>query len=99
MKAQGMPINIIIIAIISLVVLVVLIAIFGGRMSLWGQEVSRVDQNVCKSDKMQMVEGTSCASLGENYEVVYSNFRRCKESEAPTELGCYKPGFVCCVQR
>lgn len=36
-KAQGMPINTIIIAIIALVVLVVLIAIFTGRTAIFGK--------------------------------------------------------------
>jgi len=35
-KAQGISINTIIIAAIALIVLVVLIAVFTGRISLWG---------------------------------------------------------------
>ncbi len=41
-KAQGLPINVIIVAAIALIVLVVIVAIFTGRIGLFGQKVASV---------------------------------------------------------
>lgn len=99
MKAQGMSINTIIIAAVALIVLVVLIAVFSGRMSLFGQDLTKAQQEkLCKGSGMKMVQGNDCNDLGGDWEVVYSNFRQCEEDEDPSS-GCYKPGYVCCVEK
>ncbi|MFH1850348.1 MAG: hypothetical protein ABH879_09305 [archaeon] len=50
-KAQGISLTVIIIAAIALVVLVVLIAIFMGKISLWGDDYDETQagalENVC----------------------------------------------------
>lgn len=48
-KAQGISINVIIIAVIALIVLVVIIAIFLGRINLFGAGVSEC-KGVCRDD-------------------------------------------------
>lgn len=44
-KAQGLSINVIIIAAIALIVLVVLVAIFAGRIGLFGEGVAKIGKN------------------------------------------------------
>ena len=44
-KAQGLPINVIIVAAIALIVLVVLVAIFTGRLGLFGKKVGEIGQD------------------------------------------------------
>jgi len=44
-KAQGLSLNVIIIAAIALIVLVVLVAIFTGRLGLFGREVGKIGKN------------------------------------------------------
>ena len=50
-KAQGISLNVIIVAAIGLVVLVLLVAIFTGRINIFGKGVSEAEtvgtQNVC----------------------------------------------------
>jgi hypothetical protein len=53
-KAQGLPLNVIIIAIIALIVLAVIIAIFAGKIQLFGKGVSD-----CKA------KGGECRDFGE----------------------------------
>ncbi len=96
-KAQGLSINTIIVAAIALIVLVVLIAIFTGRMGLFGRDLSGVQEGgICKSDNMQMVQGIGCDELGGDWHVIYSNFQKCEENEDPGVDGCHKSGYVCC---
>ena len=45
-KAQGISINVIIIAAIALLVLVVLSVVFTGRMGIWSQESSSCEPNI-----------------------------------------------------
>lgn len=93
-KAQGISINTIIIAAIALIVLVVLIAIFTGRMGIFGKDLSDAQKGqLCKGD-MGMVQGNSCAA---DKEQVYSNFEQCGEKDDPVSKGCMKPGYVCCT--
>ena len=44
-KAQGISINVIIIAAIALIVLVVLVAIFTGRLAIFSKEVAETGQD------------------------------------------------------
>ena len=53
-RAQGISINTIIIAALALIVLVVLIAIFTGRLGIWGQELDKQQNKKCVSD----IQGT-----------------------------------------
>ena len=55
-KAQGISINTIIISAIALIVLVVLIAIFTGRIGIWGQQVDDTSQVSCVSVGGEVVD-------------------------------------------
>ena len=72
-KAQGISINTIIIAAIALVVLVVLVAIFTGRLGLFGQKVAEVGQE-CTDFKNS--EGKAAAwrtvDCGEGYSEIFT---------------------------
>lgn len=46
-KSQGISINTIIIAAIALIVLVILIAIFAGRMGIWGKGLDDESNKEC----------------------------------------------------
>lgn len=102
-KAQGISINTIIIAAIALIVLVILIAVFAGRMGIWGKKLDKAwEGKNCESDTMKMVAGNSCPDDTNFKNQVYANFKRCetddagKLTEQPTATGCYAPGYVCC---
>ena len=45
-KAQGLPLNVVIIAVIVLIVLIVLWVIFTGRASKFSEKVSNTDENI-----------------------------------------------------
>ena len=100
-RAQGMSINTIIIAALALVVLVILIAVFTGRMGIFGRDLSGVQKGgTCgPSSDMKIVQGLDCASLGESWEVVYSNFESCQDGQDPISDGCYQAGYICCVNK
>ena len=82
-KAQGISINVIIVAIIALLVLVVLTVIFGGRMGLWNEQVGEQSSSKCTDNTDAIVRAfdQSCpegytASLG-NYEDVPAGKKCC----------------------
>ncbi|MBS3127909.1 hypothetical protein J4410_02095 [Candidatus Woesearchaeota archaeon] len=54
-KAQGLPLNVIVIAAIVLVVMVVIIAIFLGRAGQTGREIAK-----CENQGGQCMPGTRC---------------------------------------
>ena len=62
-KAQGISINTIIIAAIALIVLVVLIAVFTGRIGIWGQQVDDTTQISCTSVGGEAVDSDDCSLL------------------------------------
>ncbi len=68
-KAQGLPINVIIVAAIALIVLVVLVAIFTGRLGIFGREVSKVGQECSdfknSNDDAATWESRECLSTEE----------------------------------
>ncbi len=79
-KAQGISMNVIIIAAIALLVLVVLSIIFLGRMGSWSQNVADCETKggVCAP------QGTSCGEAGtsvEGYPVPYPGWK-CGEGES-----------------
>ena len=83
-KAQGISINVIIVAVIALLVLVVLMAIFGGRMGLWGEGVTDAQNRRCSD-----VSG---------YDVVQEG-QQCPDGTA-LSLYAYtdvSAGFKCCL--
>ena len=95
-KAQGISITTIIVAAIALIVLVVLIAVFTGRMGIFGKDLTTAqDGNLCKGDNMDVVTGSDCSSLGTDWEVTYSNFKECTDG-APD--GCLETGEYCCIK-
>lgn len=49
-KAQGLSLNVIIIAAIAIIVLVIMVVIFGGRMQLFGKGVSACE-GTCSATK------------------------------------------------
>jgi len=91
-KAQGLPINVIIVAAIALIVLVVLVAIFTGRLGLFGQEVSEVGQDC--TEFTANVEGTTHnaewqeAPCAENEREIYT------ATDADEH-----PGEHCCIAK
>ncbi len=104
-KAQGISINTIIIAAIALIVLVILIAIFAGRMGIWGKKLDASwEGKPCLSDDMKMFPGNSCPPSSEPTfkNTIYANFKKCETNadgtlkDQPGTTGCYAPGYVCC---
>ena len=67
--AQGISITTIIVAAIALVVLVVLVAIFVGKIKIWGYETANCENQggecmpseVCSTDDYQKVRRTDCS--------------------------------------
>lgn len=60
-KAQGLSITTIIVAAIALIVLVVLIAIFTGKLGVWGEKVGVLQQSTCTAQGYQCID-TNCAA-------------------------------------
>ena len=90
-KAQGMSINVIIVAVIALIVLVVLALIFSGKIKKFGggtDEVSDSFKNMCE------IPGTSRVCVGSTLECTPD-----KGSEIRgTFSDCQKKGnnYLCC---
>jgi hypothetical protein len=88
-KAQGISINVIIVAAIALIVLVVLVAIFTGRLGIFTREVSEV--------------GTECSEFTETVQgTVYNADWQSEECGAKKEIFTAvdaddHPGEHCCV--
>ena len=83
-KAQGISIETIIIAAIAVIVLIVLIAIFSGRLTLWGKDMDTVkNQKVCGAGGF----GGELKQICGDDQVTIINFK-----DAPQN-----PGLVCCV--
>ena len=69
-KAQGLPLNVIIVALIGLVVLVILLAIVSGKMKVFGKKAAdcKTKGGECKTkaqcdestDRFRQIEGTDC---------------------------------------
>jgi len=64
-KAQGLSVNTIIIAAIALIVLVVLIAVFTGRIGIFGDQLSRNTQLKCDDNSIMWAEDCSSIALGD----------------------------------
>ncbi|MBD3355092.1 hypothetical protein GF361_03855 [Candidatus Woesearchaeota archaeon] len=91
-KAQGLPINVIIVAAIALIVLVVLVAIFTGRLGLFGQEVSKVGQECTEFtttiDNTEYNAEWQESPCGENEREIFT----------ATDANEY-PGEHCCIRK
>ncbi|MBI2136596.1 hypothetical protein HYU06_06000 [Candidatus Woesearchaeota archaeon] len=69
-KAQGMPINVIIIAVIALILLVVILTITSGKLKAFGKGTANCKAQggycestiVCVKPKYTDVQGTDCKS-------------------------------------
>ncbi len=97
-KAQGISINTVIIAAIALIVLVVLIAVFTGRIGLFGQGLDNAVQGqYCENSKAPSETPDSAKMDGQwtagacdpDYKPVYGNFVDAKDN----------PGKTCCVKK
>ena len=86
-KAQGISINVIIVAVIALLVLVVLMAIFGGQMGLWGQNLDETQSRTCTGESG--IQGAKIISdqqdCGEDFSTSFYKF---------TDVD---PGYKCCI--
>ena len=93
-KAQGLSVTTIVIAAIALVVLVVLIAVFTGRMGIWGQNL----------DQAQKTQACESGFKVNNKEVpsVNGNWKSACDTESEKAVyGNYadaKTGLLCCIQ-
>ena len=91
-KAQGMPINVIIIAAISLIVLVVLVAIFTGRIGLFGQKVSETGKDC---SKYVMVEAGNTYGPGGVWKLTACTAEE-RQATVVTDANLH-PTEVCCL--
>jgi uncharacterized membrane protein YqiK len=62
-KAQGMSLNVIVVAVIVLIILVVLVLIFTGKVKMFGSQTT---------DTASKYTGTKCAVPGTNSECLFS---------------------------
>jgi hypothetical protein len=84
-KAQGLPINTIIIVALALIVLIVMIAIFTGRIGLFGKGLAE-----CKGT------GKSCTTTAEECTTAggaATPMKNCNSDEDPEPEGSY-----CCIR-
>lgn len=84
-KAQGISINVIIVAIIALLVLVVLTVIFGGRMGLWNQQI---DQQTTKCLDQTDALIRPFSECPEGYSVSLGNY-----DDVPAGKQCCTPDY------
>ena len=83
-KAQGISINVIVIAAIALAVLVVLFAIFTGKIGIFSREVEKTDNCVSRCSAIGKERGTDLIAEGS----------QCPISEDPISGG----KFGCCCR-
>ena len=84
-KAQGMPINVIIVATLALIVLVVLTVMFTGRTKIFAETLQS-----CAAKQGQCEAGPLCSG---NNKVVIAN-TNCPETEQDKK----EKRNICCVQ-
>ena len=85
-KAQGMPLNTIVIAAIVLVVMVVLILIFTGGIGKWGED--REEQQEIANARAECLGKLGTIKTEKECEDGYTK-------DATTNVG---KGFVCCIK-
>jgi hypothetical protein len=59
-KAQGISMNVIVIAAIALLVLIVLIAVFSGRMGIFNKNLDEQTKNTCKARTGNDCQAAAC---------------------------------------
>ncbi len=83
-KAQGISLNVIIIAAVALIVLVILVAIFTGRMGIFTKDIGTATEGAKCSGKV-MTPGECDAAKGEqllgNFNDVDAGLVCCKTAE------------------
>jgi hypothetical protein len=84
-KAQGISVNVIIIAAIALLVLVVLSVIFIGRMGGWGKAAGACEN---KGGKCINIGTGTCAAADADYPTKYTIW----DCEDKTKTCCIKAG-------
>lgn len=93
-KAQGMPINIIIIAAISLLVLVILVIIFTGRTGVFTKESGNCVNNggVCTTG--------DCSEIGElvKESTAYKCYYTTADVPDDKKVGDINTGAKCCIK-
>ena len=95
-KAQGISITTIIVAAIALIVLVVLVAIFTGRMGIWGQGLDSAGKGTycqgstapASSEPVSIAGGTWRTKCEANEDAIYGIFLDQKDN----------PGQSCCKE-
>lgn len=92
-KAQGLSLNVIIIAAIALIVLVVLVAIFTGRMGDWTSGLRKVETRYC-GDVPAGVQGSSMRGTPTSSSTGCADYER----EIPGVYEDVSVTQVCCVQ-
>jgi hypothetical protein len=93
-KAQGLSLNVIIIAAIALIVLVVLVAVFTGRMGVWTEGLKKAETKFCGD----VPAGKTGTSIG---GTVKQSSESCDDFETQI-YGVFedvKVNQVCCVAK
>lgn len=81
-KAQGMPLNVIVIAAIVLIVLVVLIAIFSGRIVQFGESVDKTQPCIVNGGTWKdSCDATETELKGTSDAAAHPDEKCCKEKE------------------
>ena len=88
-RAQGLSINVIIVAVIGLIILVVVIAMFTGRIDLYSSGVKELTtcENTCKNigaDAGVNLNELACKSLSDDNQFLPGTY-----SDAPDGCCCF----------
>lgn len=70
-KAQGLPLNTIILAALGLIVLVIIIFIVQQQITKSGKGITNITENTCEPDNEEKPVGTDC-------DVIYAPFKGIK---------------------
>jgi len=92
-KAQGLSLNVIIIAAIALIVLVVLVAIFTGRMGDWTAGLKKIETRYC-GEVPTGKQGTSMHGTPTSSSTGCADYQR----QIPGVFEDVTITQVCCVQ-
>ena len=82
-KAQGISINTIIIAAIALIVLIILIAVFTGRLGIWGRGMDDTSNPEC-SDPNHIVSTQDCPLT----QTIYGKFKGVESGQVCCKVLC-----------
>lgn len=86
-KAQGMSLNVIVVAVIVLIILVVLVLIFSGKLKIFGSKTSETtsqyDSNKCEvpgTNNECSSDSADCQSKGGSYREIDGGYADCQSS-------------------